>query len=101
MDGLGDAGPVGPFFGGIPAYVTTAVPTNLGAATSQDPTIVTRPQDHLLLTSVPRTDVMAQTYADSLGYLFRIDLSAAFLGNRYPTATGVLNGSGTVAPAGF
>jgi len=99
--GVGDAGPVGPFFAAVPGYLTTAMPTTLGAASNQDPVIVTRPSDHLLLTSTPTTDVFAETYADSIGLLFRLVFTAAFLGNRWPTATGVLNGTGQVTPAGF
>lgn len=53
------------------------------------------------MTSAPATDVFAETYADSMGLLFRLVFTAAFLGNRWPTATGVLNGTGQVAPAGF
>lgn len=97
----GDAGPVGPLFAAIPTYITTAVPTNLGAATNQDPTILTRPADHLLMTSLPRTMVAASTHADTMGLTFRLDVEASFLAGRYPTATGVLNGNGTVAPAGY
>jgi HK97 family phage major capsid protein len=99
--GIGDAGPVGPFYGAVPGYLTTAVPTNLGAGTNQDPAIVTRPADHLLLVSTPETMVATETYADSVGVLLRLTFTAAFLGSRYPSATGVLNGTGMIAPAGF
>lgn len=95
----GDAGPFGPLFGMLPVYATTAMPTTVN--TNQDPTLVTRPSDHLLFTSVPSPLVAHETFADTVGVLFRLHLNAAFIGGRYPTATGVLTGTGVAAPAGY
>jgi HK97 family phage major capsid protein len=97
-----DGGPVA--FGrvgtmhGLPVYIDPQIPTNLGAGTNQDPVYLLKTDDLLLLESGPTAEVFRETYADSLGILFRLYSYVGTVLNRHTESLAVLLGTGMVAP---
>lgn len=97
-----DGGPVA--FGrvgsmlGVPVYLDPQVPTNLGAGTNQDILYLIKQDDLILLESTPRSEVFRETYADSVGVLFRLYCYIGTVLNRHTESLGTLSGTGMVAP---
>jgi HK97 family phage major capsid protein len=85
--------------GGIPVYVDPAIPSNLGAGTNQDPVIVLRTPDIFLWEGGVTTRALPQTLGNQLSILFQTYQYAAYLANRYVSASAAVNGTGTIAPA--
>lgn len=85
-------------FHGLPVYSDPQVPINLGAGTNQDIVYLLRTDDLVLFESAPQTETFRETYADSLGVLFRLYAYVATILNRHPESIGVLTGTGLVTP---
>lgn len=92
------AGWTGTFLG-LPVYIDPNVPTNLGASTNQDRIYLLKNDDLWLFESSPRADVFTQTYADSVGVLFRLYSYVATILNRFPASIAYVDGTGLVAPS--
>ena len=91
------AGLVGTFHG-LPVYIDPLVPTNLGAGTNQDVVYLLRTEDLVLFESQPKAEAFRETYADSLGVLFRMYAYVGTILNRHPESLGTISGTGLVAP---
>jgi HK97 family phage major capsid protein len=85
-------------FHNLPVYIDPLVPTNVGAGTNQDNVYLLKTDDLVLFESTPQVEVFRQTYADSLGILFRLYAYVATILNRHPESIGVLTGTGLVPP---
>jgi len=83
---------------GVPVYIDPQVPTNLGAGTNQDILYLIKQDDLILLESTPRSEVFRETYADSVGVLFRLYCYIGTVLNRHTESLGTLSGTGMVAP---
>jgi HK97 family phage major capsid protein len=83
---------------GLPVVVDANIPTNTGAGTNQDPILVGVRSDLRLWESGLRAEAFRETYADSVGVLFRVYAYSAQIVSRYPSSVSVINGTGLVAP---
>ena len=83
---------------GLPVFVDANIPANLGASTNEDRIIIARAADAYLYEGTPKAEALAQTYGANLQVLVRMYNYAAFIGNRYATATSVIGGTGLVTP---
>lgn len=88
---------VGKMFG-LPVYVTTALPTNLGAGTNQDEIVVLSSRDLLLWESAPVARALPQTTGATLSVLLQTYSYGAFMPNRLPGAIANVSGSGLTTP---
>ena len=85
---------------GLPVYIDSGIPTNLGTGTNEDRIIAARPADHLLFESVPSLRVNMDTpLAGSLGVKVTLHRYVAYTGARYPQGTSVLAGTGLATPS--
>lgn len=82
---------------GLPVYTDPNVPTNLGAGTNQDPTLIIRADDVWLYESNLAGASFDATYANQLSILFRVHAYSALV-TRYVKAVAVINGTGVVTP---
>lgn len=83
---------------GLPVVVDANIPTNTGAGTNQDPVLVGVRSDLRLWESGLRAEAFRETYADSVGVLFRVYAYSAQIVSRYASSVAVINGTGLVAP---
>jgi HK97 family phage major capsid protein len=97
MDDVRAQGSVGTLQG-LPVYVDSNVPTNLGAGTNEDRIIVARFDDLYLYEGPVKTRVLFETDADTLSVRLQVWEYAAFLGSRYPKSIAVVSGTGLVTP---
>jgi hypothetical protein len=74
------------------------VPTNQGAGTNQDSVYLLKTDDLLLLESGPRAESFRETYADSVGVLFRLYAYVGTVLNRHSESLAVMTGTGLIAP---
>lgn len=86
------------YFHGLPVYIDPNVPTNQGAGTNQDLVYLLRTDDLVLFESQPRAEVFRETYADSVGVLFRLYAYVGTILNRHTQSIGVITGTGLVPP---
>lgn len=86
------------WFHGLPVYIDPVSPVNLGAGTNQDIVYLIRFEDLTLFESPPQVEAFRETYADSIGVLFRMYAYVGTLLNRHPESIGVLTGTGLVTP---
>jgi hypothetical protein len=84
---------------GIPVYLDSALPTNLGAGTNEDRVIVTRSSDALLLESAPRLRVLVDQGSATLTVRLQLYRFVAFTAALQPAATSVVAGTGLTTPA--
>ena len=98
MDDVRAEGSVGTLQG-LPVYVDSNVPTNLGAGTNEDRIIIARFDDLYLYEGPVKTRVLFETDADTLSVRLQVWEYAAFLGSRYPKAIAVVSGTGLVTPS--
>jgi HK97 family phage major capsid protein len=91
------AGMVG-YFHGLPVYIDPLVPINIGAGTNQDNVYLLRTDDLVLFESPPQAEAFRETYADSVGVLFRMYGYVGTLLNRHTESLGVMSGTGLVTP---
>ena len=78
--------------------LSPGIPVNLGAGVNQDVIVATRPRDHILLEGTPRLRLLPDVNSGALGIKVQIYRYVAFTAGRYPTATGVVSGTGLTAP---
>ncbi|MGW1859366.1 phage major capsid protein [Streptomyces collinus] len=83
---------------GLPVYVDSLLPTNLGAGTNQDPIIVARLADLMAWEGNVKAEAFPQTYANQLSVFVRLYNYMSFQPARYPKSISVINGTGLVAP---
>ncbi|MGZ6836773.1 MAG: phage major capsid protein [Blastococcus sp.] len=85
-------------FLGLPVYIDPNLPTNLGAGTNQDRVYLLKQDDLWLMESAPRMEVFRETYADSVGVLFRLYSYVGTILNRITSSIAYIDGTGLVAP---
>ncbi|HWH14244.1 MAG TPA: phage major capsid protein [Miltoncostaeaceae bacterium] len=86
---------------GFPVIVDASLPTNLGVGTNQDPILLVRLDDILLWEEgdgVPRQMRFEEPLINTLTVRLVVYGYSAFSAGRYPLATAVINGTGTVPP---
>lgn len=96
-DATAPNGMVGTFHG-LPVYIDPVVPVNLGAGTNQDNVYLLKTDDLVLFESTPQAEVFRETYADSVGVLFRMYGYVGTILNRHTESIGVISGTGLVTP---
>jgi HK97 family phage major capsid protein len=96
-DAANPTGMVG-YFHGLPVYIDPLVPVNTGAGTNQDVVYLLKLDDLVLFESQPRAEVFRETYADSVGVLFRMYGYVGTILNRHTESLGVISGTGLVTP---
>lgn len=97
MEGLPAQGMAGEFLG-LPVYIDPNAPINLGAGTNQDNVYLIKADDLWLIESAPKAEAFRETYADSVGVLFRMYGYVGTILNRYTASIGVITGTGLVTP---
>lgn len=90
-------GYVGDFLG-LPVVIDPSLPTNLGAGTNQDRVYLLKQDDLWLFESQPRMEVFRETYADSVGVLFRCYSYVGTILNRQTSSIAYVDGTGLTAP---
>ena len=85
-------------FLGLPVVIDPNIPTALGVGTNQDEVFLIKADDMWLFESTPKAEAFRETYADSIGVLFRLYSYAGTILNRYNTSIATMNGVGLVAP---
>jgi len=84
----------------LPVVLDANIPTNLGAGTNQDVILVLRAEDLYLWEMVPpRMEAITQTFADSLGVLYRCYSYLSAQPLRYLSSICLIQGSGLVSPS--
>jgi HK97 family phage major capsid protein len=84
---------------GLPVYVDSLIPTNVGAATNQDRVIVARMADLMAWEGNVKAEAFPQTYANQLSVFIRLYNYMSFQPGRYPKSISVIDGAGLVPPA--
>lgn len=84
---------------GLPVFLDAQMPTNQGAGTNQDSIVVARWEDLMLWEATPAFEGFRETYADSMGVLFRAYGYFAAIPNRYTASVSVIGGTGLVLPS--
>lgn len=97
MGGLVAQGLVGSLQG-LPVFTDPSIPTNLGGGTNQDPIIVSRTSDLYLWESAPMAMVDRFSLSSQLSVRIVLHRYVSVQHGRYPAATSVVNGTGTIAP---
>ena len=84
---------------GLKAFQDFNIPTNLGGATpNQDAVVIIVADDLWLWESPVVARALPQTFGNQLTVLLQVFEYGAFTAARYPVATGVITGTGLVAP---
>lgn len=83
---------------GLPAYVDSLIPTNVGAGTNQDRIIVARMADLMAWEGNVKAEAFPQTYANQLSVFVRLYNYMSFQPARYPKSISVIDGAGLVTP---
>jgi len=91
------AGNVGMFLG-LPVVIDPLMPANFGAGSNQDRVYLIKADDLWLFESDPRSEVFRETYADSVGVLFRLYAYVATIVNRQANSIAYIDGTGLIAP---
>ncbi|MFI1162128.1 phage major capsid protein [Streptomyces sp. NPDC020801] len=84
---------------GLPVFLDSNIPTNLGAGTNQDRIFVLRASDLRLWEGHVRAEAFAQTYANQMSVFVRLYNYAAAIPNRYTASICVISGTGLVTPS--
>lgn len=92
-----EGGPVGVTPFGV-VYLDPNIPTNLGAGTNEDTIILTRGQELYLWEGAVRTRVLPEVGSGTLTVRFQLYSYVAFMPDRRPTSTSVVQGTGLVPP---
>lgn len=99
VDSTPAAGMTGMTFLGLPVFIDPQLPTNLGAAPSNQDEVFLLKQDDLWLFESPVVpEVFREPFAGSLGVLFRLYSYVGTILNRYGTSIATMNGTGLSAP---
>jgi HK97 family phage major capsid protein len=96
-DPVAVSGAVGMFLG-LPVVIDPLLPTSYGTGTNQDRVYLLKADDLWLFETEPRAEVFKETYADTVGVLFRIYGYIGTVLNRQPYSIGYIDGTGLVAP---
>lgn len=96
--GVPAAGMVGTFLG-LPVYIDPNVPTTQGAGNNQDEVFLAKWDDLWFFESPVRAESFNQTYADSVGVLFRLYAYVGAILNRRSASVATMTGTGLAAPA--
>ncbi len=83
---------------GVECYVDSNVPTTLGAAANQDTVLMGVMDDVMLWESPLVSEAFEESYADSMGVLFRCFNYASLQPSRYLASLGQVAGTGLVTP---
>lgn len=83
---------------GLPVYVDSLIPTNIGAGTNQDRVIVARMADLMAWEGNVKAEAFPQTYANQLSVFVRLYNYMSFQPARYPKSISVVDGAGLVTP---
>lgn len=86
------------YFHGLPVYIDPNAPINLGSGTNQDNVYLVKADDLWLFESQPQPEAFRETYADSVGVLFRLYAYVGTMLNRHTESIGVVTGTGLVTP---
>lgn len=86
------------YFHGLPVYIDPVNPINLGGGTNQDNVYLVKADDLILFESAPKAEAFRETYADSVGVLFRMYGYVGTILNRHTESIGVITGTGLVTP---
>jgi HK97 family phage major capsid protein len=86
------------YFHGLPVYIDPQVPINIGGGTNQDLVYLVKADDLVLFESAPQAEVFRETYADSVGVLFRLFGYVGTILNRHTESLAVMTGTGLVTP---
>lgn len=100
LEQSGGVPPLG-HLGGLPVYAAGGIPLTLGAGANQDPIIAARTSDMNLYEGTPKFSVMFNPLSGNLQARLQLRNYAAFVGQRFPASTAVVNGTGLVAPSGY
>jgi HK97 family phage major capsid protein len=86
---------------GLPVFVDGNVPTNLGAGTNESWIVVLRGADHVLFEDPagPRVRVFEEVLSGNLQVRILLFQYIAFSAARYPKATSIIKGTGTITPS--
>ncbi|MFF7752875.1 phage major capsid protein [Streptomyces sp. NPDC007971] len=84
---------------GLPVWLDSNIPTNLGGGTNQDRIFVLRSSDLRLWESHIRAEAFQQTYAQNMSVFVRLYNYAAAISNRYTSAICIISGTGLVTPS--
>lgn len=98
-----DTGPYGPL-ASLPVYHDNTLPTDLGTEANQDPLVLARTRDILLLEDPLGPRFSAQPGTNAAGQmtvLLQWHAYTAAYTNLYPSAIGTVQGTGLAVPAGF
>jgi HK97 family phage major capsid protein len=83
---------------GLPVYVDSLIPTNVGAGTNQDRIIVARMADLMAWEGNVKAEAFPQTYANQLSVFVRLYNYMSFQPARYPKSISVIDGTALVPP---
>ncbi|MFF3910132.1 hypothetical protein ACFYZJ_30095 [Streptomyces sp. NPDC001848] len=81
---------------GLPVWLDSNIPTNLGGGTNQDRIFVLRASDLRLWESHIRAEAFQQTYANNMSVFVRLYNYAAAIPNRYAASICIISGTGLV-----
>jgi HK97 family phage major capsid protein len=100
IQGIEPEGPVGQVLG-VPIMLDMNIATNVGSGTNQDVIYAARTPDLYLWEGSMRTRTLTEILSGTLQVRFQLYNYLAFMADRYPVATSIVNGTGLVAPSGF
>ncbi|MEV4093182.1 phage major capsid protein [Streptosporangium saharense] len=83
---------------GLPVFVDSNIPTNLGAGTNEDRILIMNSQDVILFEGTPRAEVFREPLAAQMSVLLRTYNYVALHASRYPKSISVIGGTGLAAP---
>lgn len=83
---------------GLPVYVDSLIPTNVGAGTNQDRIIVARFADLMAWEGNVKAEAFPQTYANQLSVFVRLYNYMSFQPARYAKSISVIDGTALVPP---
>jgi HK97 family phage major capsid protein len=88
-------------FAGKPVFLSAAITTADGIGTNQDRVYVCKNDEYLLWEGALRTRVLPEVLSGTLQVRFQVFNYVAAMPHRLPKATGIITGTGLVAPSGF
>jgi hypothetical protein len=77
------------------------IPNSMGTGSNQAPILVGRFSDFMLWESTIRLRALQESLSGTLQVRYQAYQYLAFIGNRYPTALSVINGTGLIVQPGF
>jgi HK97 family phage major capsid protein len=86
---------------GLPVILDANIPNSMGTGSNQAPILVGRFSDFMLWESTIRLRALQESLSGTLQVRYQAYQYLAFIGNRYPTALSVINGTGLIVQPGF